>query len=42
MGVYFPQPGGPQAKVQGQSTVQGIVGVFAGRLAALPPAVVGA
>jgi len=41
MGVYFFQPDGPQAAVAGQTTVAGIVGVFAGRLAALPTSVVG-
>lgn len=41
VGVYFFQPDGPQAAVAGQTTVPGIVGVFAGRLAALPTSVVG-
>jgi hypothetical protein len=41
LGVYFPSPDGPQAAVAGQTTVSGIVGVFAGRLAALPASVVG-
>jgi hypothetical protein len=38
MGVYFPSPDGPQASVDGRTTVAGIVDVFAKRLAALPPA----
>jgi len=42
LGVYFAQPEGPQVAVEGQTTVQGIVGVFAARLAALPVSVVGA
>jgi hypothetical protein len=41
MGVYFFQPDGDQAPVAGQTTVAGIVGVFAGRMAALPTSVVG-
>ncbi len=41
MGVYFFRPDGPQASVGGQTTIPGIVGVFAGRLAALPTSVVG-
>ncbi len=41
MGVYFFQPDGDQAAVAGQTTVPGIVGVFAGRMAALPASVVG-
>src|SRR5205085_971330 len=36
LGVYFPQPDGPQAPVAGQTTIPAIVGVFAGRVAALP------
>ncbi len=42
VGVYFPQHEGPQIPVEGQTTIEGIVGVFAGRLAALPTSVVGA
>jgi len=42
LGVYFSRPDGPQLPVQGQTTVEGIVGVFAARLAALPTSVVGA
>jgi hypothetical protein len=41
LGVYFSQPDGPQSAVEGQTTIPGIVGVFAGRLAALPTSVVG-
>ena len=41
LGVYFPQPDGPQAPVAGQTTIPGIVGVFAGRVAALPASIVG-
>ena len=40
MGVYFEQPTGSQPKVAGQSTIPGIVGVFAARLAALPSSTV--
>jgi len=40
VGVYFFEPDGPQAPVAGQTTVAGIVGVFAGRLAALPASVI--
>ena len=42
LGVYFSQPDGPQLAVNGQTTIPGIVGVFAARLAALPVSVVGA
>ena len=42
VGVYFLQPNDPQIEVQGQTTIEGIVEVFAGRLAALPTSVVGA
>ena len=42
LAVYFPQPAEPQIPVEGQTTIEGIVGVFAGRLAALPASVVGA
>lgn len=41
MGVYFSQPDGAQPAVADQTTVPGIVGVFAGRMAALPTSVVG-
>ena len=41
LGVYFPAPDGPQAPVAGQTTIPGIVGVFAGRVAALPASIVG-
>jgi hypothetical protein len=41
LGVYFSQPDGPQSPVAGQTTVEGIVGVFAARVAALPTSVVG-
>lgn len=40
MGVYFAQPDSPQISVAGQSTIEGIVGVFAGRMASLPSSVV--
>ncbi len=42
LGVYFAQPDGPQLPVEGQTTIEGIVGLFARRLAALPTSVVGA
>jgi hypothetical protein len=42
LGVYFYQAGATQLPVEGQTTIEGIVGVFAGRLAALPTSVVGA
>lgn len=41
LGLYFAQPDGPQLAVEGQTTIEGIVGVFATRLAALPTSVVG-
>jgi hypothetical protein len=41
MGVYFSEPDSPQITVAGQNTISGIVGVFAGRMAALPTSVVG-
>ena len=41
LGVYFPQPEGAQSPVVGQTTIPGIVGVFAGRVAALPASIVG-
>ena len=42
LGVYFSRPEGPQLPVDGQTTIEGIVGVFAARVAALPTSVVGA
>ena len=42
MGVYLPQPNGAQPAVDGQRSVEGIVGVFEARLAKLPAAVVNA
>lgn len=41
LGVYFAQPDGPQVAVEGQTTIEGIVALFAARLAALPASVVG-
>lgn len=41
LGVYFARPDGPQVPVEGQTTIEGIVGVFAARVAALPTSVVG-
>lgn len=40
LGVYFPQPDGPQPSVDGQTTIPGIVSIFASRLAALPASAV--
>jgi hypothetical protein len=40
MGVYFPQPGGPQMAVGGKTTPAEIVNLFAGRIAQLPATVV--
>jgi hypothetical protein len=40
MGIYFPQPDSPQTSVSGQTTIPGIVNVFAQRLADLPDSVV--
>jgi hypothetical protein len=40
MGVYFNQPTGVQAAVDGRTTVAGIVAVFEARMAALPASVV--
>jgi hypothetical protein len=40
LGVYFSSPDGPQAPVQGHTTVESIVQLFEQRLAALPSAVV--
>lgn len=42
LGVYFSLPDRPQLAIDGQTTIPGIVGVFAARLAALPVSVVGA
>jgi hypothetical protein len=39
-GVYFPAPAGSQPPVDGQTTIAGIVGVFAQRIAALPASAV--
>jgi len=36
MGVYFPQPNSTPPTISGQSTIAGIVNVFATRLAQLP------
>ena len=41
LGVYFAKPDGVQLAVEGQTTIEGIVGVFANRRAALPTSVVG-
>jgi len=40
LGVYFYQPDSPQVPVSGQTTIEKIVGVFAGRMAQLPASVV--
>ena len=40
MGIYFPQPDSAQTPVAGQTTIAGIVNVFAERLAELPDSVV--
>jgi hypothetical protein len=40
MGVYFSAPDTPQITVAGQTTVEKIAAVFAGRIAALPASVV--
>ena len=40
MGLYFVQPNQPPTPVAGQKTIEGIVGVFARRLAQLPASVV--
>lgn len=42
LGVYFPSPTGPQAPVDGQTTIPGIVNIFAQRMAALPAGAIGA
>jgi hypothetical protein len=40
MGIYFPNPDGAQSPVAGQTTIAGIVNVFANRMAQLPESVV--
>jgi hypothetical protein len=40
MGLYFPQPNGAQTPIDGHTTIQEIVAVFAGRMAQLPSNVV--
>ena len=40
LGVYFPQPSGPQPGVAGKTTIPDIVSLLASRLAALPDAVI--
>jgi hypothetical protein len=40
MGVYFSNPDGPQSPVAGQTTISGIVNVFANRMAQLPASTV--
>ncbi len=40
MGIYFPRPDAAQTPVAGQTTIAGIVNVFAERLAELPDSVV--
>jgi len=40
LGVYFAQPDGSQTAITGQSSIPGIVSLFAARLAALPASVV--
>ena len=40
MGIYFPQPDSAQTPVAGQTTIAGIVNVFAQRMADLPDSVV--
>lgn len=42
LGVYFSRPEGTQIAVDGQTTMESIVNLFAGRVAALPTSVVGA
>ena len=41
MGIYFAQPDMAQPAVAGQTSIQGIVTLFASRLAQLPASVVG-
>ena len=40
VGIYFSQPDGPQTAVDGQTTMAGIVNIFATRMANLAPSVV--
>ena len=40
LGLYFPIPSGTQPAVDGQTTIEGIVGVFEARMAKLPASVV--
>jgi hypothetical protein len=40
MGIYFDQPDAAQSSVAGQTTIPGIVNIFAARMAQLPAAVV--
>ena len=40
VGVYFSRPDGPQTAISGQTTLAGIVGVIAARIAQLPASVV--
>ena len=40
LGLYFPQPDGAQAPIDGKTSIPDIVAVFASRLAKLPDAVV--
>jgi hypothetical protein len=40
MGVYFARPDGPQSAVDGQTTIAGVVNVFATRMARLPASTV--
>jgi hypothetical protein len=42
LGVYFPLPQGPQAPVDGQTTIPAIVNLFANRMAQLPASQIGA
>jgi hypothetical protein len=41
IGLYFPQPDGPQTSVGGRTTIAGIVGLFEARLARVPAEVIG-
>lgn len=40
LAIYFHHPDSPQVPVAGQATIEGIAGIFAGRLAGLPASVV--
>ena len=40
MGIYFPRPDGTQSPVAGETTIAGIVNVFANRIAQLPESIV--